>query len=70
MSKTDSIAFLGEQGAEQLLGRGDMLYMAQGQRPVRLHGAFVSDDEVEAVAEYLRLQKEPEYEQSVMEESL
>lgn len=47
-----------------------MLYMAQGQRPVRLHGAFVSDDEVEAVAEYLRLQKEPEYEQSVMEESL
>ena len=44
--------------------------MAQGQRPVRLHGAFVSDDEVEAVAEYLRLQKEPEYEQSVMEESL
>lgn len=70
VSKTDSIAFLGEQGAEQLLGRGDMLYMAQEQRSSRLHGTFVSDAEVEAVAEYLRSQKEPEYEQSVMEEAL
>ncbi len=70
VSKTDSIAFLGEQGAEQLLGRGDMLYMAQEQRSSRLHGTFVSDAEVEAVTEYLRSQKEPEYEQSVMEEAL
>lgn len=67
-TKIDSRTILGEQGAEQLLGRGDMLYLAQGQRPVRLHGPFVSDAEVEAVTAHLRLQGVPEYEQSVIEE--
>ena len=67
-TKIDSRTILGEQGAEQLLGRGDMLYLAQGQRPVRLHGPFVSDAEVEAVTAHLRLQGVPEYEQSVTEE--
>ncbi len=66
-TKIDSRTILGEQGAEQLLGRGDMLYLAQGQRPVRLHGPFVSDAEVEAVTAHLRLQGVPEYEQSVTE---
>ena len=67
-TKIDSRTILGEQGAEQLLGRGDMLYLAQGQRSVRLHGPFVSDAEVEAVTAHLRLQGVPEYEQSVTEE--
>ena len=67
-TKIDSRTILGEQGAEQLLGRGDMLYLAQGQRPTRLHGPFVSDGEVEAVTAHLRLQGVPEYEQSVVEE--
>lgn len=67
-TKIDSRTILDEQGAEQLLGRGDMLYLAQGQRPVRLHGPFVSDTEVEAVTAHLRLQGVPEYEQAVTEE--
>jgi len=60
-SKIDSRTILGEQGAEQLLGQGDMLYMAGGGRITRLHGPFVSDAEVEAVASYLRDQGEPQY---------
>ena len=60
-SKIDARTILGEQGAEQLLGQGDMLYMAGGGRITRLHGPFVSDGEVEAVAEYLRRQGEPQY---------
>jgi S-DNA-T family DNA segregation ATPase FtsK/SpoIIIE len=60
-SKIDARTILGEQGAEQLLGQGDMLYMAGGGRVTRLHGPFVSDGEVEAVAKYLRLQGEPQY---------
>ncbi len=60
-SKIDSRTILGEQGAEQLLGQGDMLYMAGGGRITRLHGPFVSDGEVEAVARYLRGQGEPQY---------
>src|SRR5450756_1739006 len=60
-SKIDSRTILGEQGAEQLLGQGDMLYMAGGGRITRLHGPFVSDGEVEAVAKYLREQGEPQY---------
>ncbi|MDO1559079.1 DNA translocase FtsK 4TM domain-containing protein [Brevundimonas sp. 2R-24] len=60
-SKIDSRTILGEQGAEQLLGQGDMLYMAGGGRITRLHGPFVEDGEVEAVAEYLRRQGEPRY---------
>ena len=60
-SKIDSRTIMGEQGAEQLLGQGDMLYMAGGGRITRLHGPFVSDGEVEAVAKYLRDQGEPQY---------
>ncbi|MDR3507703.1 MAG: DNA translocase FtsK, partial [Caulobacteraceae bacterium] len=60
-SKIDARTILGEQGAEQLLGQGDMLYMAGGGRVTRLHGPFVSDGEVEAVAKYLRDQGEPQY---------
>ena len=60
-SKIDARTILGEQGAEQLLGQGDMLYMAGGGRVTRLHGPFVSDGEVEAVAGFLRQQGEPQY---------
>ncbi|MBI1200501.1 MAG: cell division protein FtsK [Phenylobacterium sp.] len=60
-SKIDSRTILGEQGAEQLLGQGDMLYMAGGGRITRLHGPFVSDGEVEAVAKFLRDQGVPSY---------
>jgi S-DNA-T family DNA segregation ATPase FtsK/SpoIIIE len=60
-SKIDSRTILGEQGAEQLLGQGDMLYMAGGGRITRLHGPFVSDGEVEAVAQFLRDQGQPNY---------
>lgn len=60
-SKIDSRTILGEQGGEQLLGQGDMLYMAGGGRVTRLHGPFVSDGEVEAVAKFLREQGQPQY---------
>ncbi|HZZ34242.1 MAG TPA: DNA translocase FtsK 4TM domain-containing protein [Caulobacteraceae bacterium] len=60
-SKIDSRTIMGEQGAEQLLGNGDMLYMAGGGRITRLHGPFVSDGEVETVAKFLRDQGEPQY---------
>ncbi|MEO8925601.1 MAG: DNA translocase FtsK, partial [Caulobacteraceae bacterium] len=60
-SKIDSRTIMGEQGAEQLLGMGDMLYMAGGGRITRLHGPFVSDGEVETVAAWLRDQGEPQY---------
>ncbi|MFI4965925.1 MAG: DNA translocase FtsK 4TM domain-containing protein [Caulobacterales bacterium] len=60
-SKIDSRTILGEQGAEQLLGQGDQLYMAGGGRITRLHGPFVSDGEVEAVAKFLREQGQPQY---------
>ncbi|MDP3852336.1 DNA translocase FtsK [Phenylobacterium sp.] len=60
-SKIDSRTILGEQGGEQLLGQGDMLYMAGGGRITRLHGPFVSDEEVESVAKFLRSQGEPQY---------
>jgi S-DNA-T family DNA segregation ATPase FtsK/SpoIIIE len=60
-SKIDSRTILGEQGGEQLLGQGDMLYMAGGGRITRLHGPFVSDQEVEAVASFLRAQGQPQY---------
>src|SRR4029079_19570986 len=60
-SKIDSRTILGEQGAEQLLGQGDMLYTAGGGRTPRLHGPFVSDGEVEAVAKFLREQGQPQY---------
>jgi len=67
-SKIDSRTILGEQGAEQLLGKGDMLYMPGGKQVVRVHGPFVSDDEVRAVADHWRAQGSPDYNQSVTEE--
>jgi len=60
-SKIDSRTILGEQGAEQLLGQGDMLYMAGGGRISRVHGPFVSDEEVEKVVRHLKAQGTPEY---------
>ncbi len=60
-SRIDSRTILGEQGAEQLLGQGDMLYMAGGGRITRVHGPFVSDKEVEEVVAHLKLQGEPSY---------
>ena len=67
-SKIDSRTILGEQGAEQLLGRGDMLYMPGGKQIARVHGPFVSDDEVMAVADFWRSQGAPEYIAAVTEE--
>ncbi len=67
-SKIDSRTILGEQGAEQLLGQGDMLYMAAGGRIRRVHGPFVSDHEVEDVVRFLKAQGTPEYLDAVTEE--
>ncbi|MEO5335405.1 MAG: DNA translocase FtsK 4TM domain-containing protein [Magnetospirillum sp. WYHS-4] len=67
-SKIDSRTILGEQGAEQLLGQGDMLYMAGGGRISRVHGPFVSDAEVESVVNHLKAQGEPAYVEAVTEE--
>ena len=67
-SKIDSRTILGEQGAEQLLGKGDMLYMPGGKQVVRVHGPFVSDEEVRAVADFWRAQKVPDYVTAVTEE--
>ncbi|MEK6540807.1 MAG: DNA translocase FtsK 4TM domain-containing protein [Pseudomonadota bacterium] len=67
-SKIDSRTILGEQGAEQLLGKGDMLYMAGGKQPIRIHGPFVSDDEVRMVADHWRAQGMPTYVEAVTEE--
>ncbi|MFL6844850.1 MAG: DNA translocase FtsK 4TM domain-containing protein [Allosphingosinicella sp.] len=67
-SKIDSRTILGEQGAEQLLGKGDMLYMPGGKQIARVHGPFVSDDEVRRVADHWRAQGRPEYVQAVTEE--
>jgi len=60
-SKIDSRTILGEQGAEQLLGKGDMLYMSSANRVVRIHAPFVSDDEIEKINNFLRSQAEPDY---------
>ena len=68
-SKIDSRTILGEQGAEQLLGMGDLLYMAGGGRIRRLHGPFVSDTEVEDVAAFLKEQGTPEYLDAVTEDT-
>jgi S-DNA-T family DNA segregation ATPase FtsK/SpoIIIE len=67
-SKIDSRTILGEQGAEQLLGKGDMLYMASGKGLVRVHGPFVSDDEVRLVADHWRSKGQPDYISAVTEE--
>ena len=67
-SRIDSRTILGEQGAEQLLGKGDMLYKASSEPVRRVHGPFVSDEEVEGVADFWRAQGSPEYVDSVTEE--
>ncbi len=67
-SKIDSRTIIGEQGAEQLLGAGDMLYMPAGSRIFRAHGPFVSDDEVEAVVQYLKEQGMPSYRHDILDE--
>ena len=64
-SKIDSRTILGEQGAEQLLGQGDMLYMAGGGRISRVHGPFCSDDEVEKIVRHLKSQGQPQYLEAV-----
>jgi S-DNA-T family DNA segregation ATPase FtsK/SpoIIIE len=69
-SKVDSRTILSEQGAEQLLGQGDMLYMASGSRMTRVHGPFVRDDEVETVVTYLKSQGGPSYVDSVTDEDI
>ncbi len=66
-SKIDSRTILGEQGAETLLGMGDMLHMPGGSRIARVHGPFVSDGEVEQIVAFLRAQGEPDYVESVTE---
>ena len=68
-SKIDSRTILGEQGAEQLLGQGDMLYMAGGGRISRVHGPFVSDEEVERVVGHLKEQGQPDYLESITEDT-
>ncbi len=60
-SKIDSRTILGEQGAEQLLGKGDMLYMSSANKIVRIHAPFVSENEIEKINNYLRSQAEPDY---------
>ena len=67
-SKIDSRTILGEQGGEQLLGQGDMLYMAGGGKIARVHGPFVSDTEVEEVVRHLRAQGVPSYIESVTDD--
>ncbi|WP_027059434.1 DNA translocase FtsK [Mesorhizobium loti] len=67
-SKIDSRTILGEQGAEQLLGMGDMLYMAGGGRIQRVHGPFVADEEVEKIVAHLKLQGVPEYLDAITED--
>jgi S-DNA-T family DNA segregation ATPase FtsK/SpoIIIE len=68
-SKIDSRTILGEPGAEQLLGQGDLLYMMPGERITRIHGPLVTDEEVERVVAYLREQGEPDYLDSVTDEA-
>src|SRR5436309_11771113 len=68
-SKIDSRTILGEQGAEQLLGQGDMLYMMGGGRITRVHGPFVSDGEVEKVVAHLKTQGVPDYLDAITEDT-
>ena len=65
-SKIDSRTILGEQGAEQLLGKGDMLYMSSANRIVRIHAPFVSDNEIEKVNNFIRSQSEPDYIEEIL----
>ncbi|MBP9753123.1 MAG: DNA translocase FtsK [Proteobacteria bacterium] len=68
-SKIDSRTILGEQGAEQLLGQGDMLYMAGGGRIQRVHGPFMKDNEVERIVKFLQTQGEPTYIEQVIQDT-
>ena len=69
-SRIDSRTILDQQGAEQLLGHGDMLYLPPGQGlPERIHGAFVDDHEVHAVVEWLKQQGEPDYLEDVLSDT-
>jgi DNA segregation ATPase FtsK/SpoIIIE, S-DNA-T family len=68
-SKIDSRTILGEPGAEQLLGQGDMLFMMPGERILRIHGPLVTEEEVERVVSYLREQGEPDYVDAVTDEA-
>ncbi len=65
-SKIDSRTILGEQGAEQLLGKGDMLYMSSANRIVRIHAPFVSDQEIDKVNNFIRSQAEPDYIEEIL----
>ena len=65
-SKIDSRTILGEQGAEQLLGKGDMLYMSSANRITRIHAPFVSENEIEKINNFLRSQGEPEYVEEIL----
>ncbi|MGL5114721.1 MAG: DNA translocase FtsK, partial [Beijerinckiaceae bacterium] len=67
-SKIDSRTILGEMGAEQLLGQGDMLHMAGGGRISRVHGPFVSDEEVERIVQHLKRQGKPQYLEAITRE--
>ncbi|MGL9732669.1 MAG: DNA translocase FtsK 4TM domain-containing protein [Wolbachia sp.] len=67
-SKIDSRTILGEHGAEQLLGMGDMLYMASGGKIIRVHGPFVSDNEVQNIVDHLKMQGEPNYMEKITKE--
>ena len=67
-TKIDSRTILGEQGAEQLLGMGDLLYQAPGGKTKRLHGPFVSDEEVETVVAWLKDQGEPNYQADILDD--
>ncbi|QKX03080.1 DUF87 domain-containing protein [Wolbachia endosymbiont of Litomosoides sigmodontis] len=67
-SKIDSRTILGEQGAEQLLGMGDMLYMASGGKIMRVHGPFVSDAEVQNIVDHLKMQGKPNYIEEITKE--
>jgi S-DNA-T family DNA segregation ATPase FtsK/SpoIIIE len=65
-SKIDSRTILGEQGAEQLLGKGDMLFMSSANRIMRIHAPYVSENEIEKINSFLRSQEEPDYVDEIM----
>jgi S-DNA-T family DNA segregation ATPase FtsK/SpoIIIE len=68
-SKIDSRTILGEQGSEQLLGMGDMLFMGNASRITRVHGPFVDENEIEKITDYLKETGTPEYISAVVEQS-
>jgi S-DNA-T family DNA segregation ATPase FtsK/SpoIIIE len=68
-SKIDSRTILGEQGAEQLLGKGDMLFMSAANRIIRIHGPYVSEKEIEKITSVLRAQGEPDYIEDITKET-